>query len=294
MKKKTQARLHHKVRHHAKMAVVPHKKNQFRPHLVRVHGLMIVIILVVITLGFYNLATTGSVMGDKVNISAAGLLEQTNKTRASANEVPLTMNVQLNKAAQLKAQNMLEDQYWAHTAPDGTEPWTWFDEVGYRYVAAGENLARDFKTDQGVIAAWMNSKEHRENVLNAGYTEVGFGIASGSLDGHATDLVVAMYATPLEPSAAGGLVGNFVEAPVGTASVMTRAGYYLQSMGPALLASLMLLLVTAIVAFAAHAYRNKLPKPWQKSWHRHHGLYKGVASLLFIVTVVAVYSGGQI
>lgn len=294
MKKKTQTRLHHKVHHRAKMAVVPHKKNQYRPHLIRTHGLVAVVLIVAAMLGVYNLSSTGKILGNEPNISAAGLLHSTNDTRTKAGQAPLSLSDKLTKAAELKAQDMLEDQYWAHTAPDGTEPWVWFDEVDYSYVAAGENLARDFKTDQGVVAAWMNSKEHRENVLNAGYTEVGFGVVNGMLDGHDTQLVVAMYGAPLKPTVAGKMSGSFAQTPVGSASIMTRTGYYLQSMGPALLASLVLLLATALVAMVAHMYRKKLPKPIRQSWRQHHGLYKAVGTASLAVVVIALYSGGQI
>ena len=277
------------------MAIVPHKKNNYRPHLIRTPGLVVVFALVFVTLGMYNFTSTGSVLGDTANISTSGLLAQTNDARSSANEVPLTLNTDLTKAAQLKAYDMLANQYWAHTAPNGTEPWAWFDKVGYEYVAAGENLAKDFTTNNGVVSAWMNSKEHRENVLNAGYSDVGFGVVHGMLDGKETELVVAMYGTPLQPTVAGATTtGNFIEAPIGTGSIMARTGYYLQSISPAVLSSFILLLITAVVAFMAHSYRKKLPKQWRQSWRQHHGLYTGVISLLLIVTVVTLYSGGQI
>lgn len=257
-------------------------------------GLVAVFIGVFVVLGLYNFNTTGSVLGDTAKISPSGLLAQTNQVRDGANEAQLVLSADLNKAAQLKAYDMLADQYWAHTAPDGTEPWAWFDEVGYSYMAAGENLAKDFTTDKGVVAAWMNSKEHRENVLNAGYSEVGFGVVDGILEGKETKLVVALYGSPAQGVVAGSTARSFIQAPVGTGSIMARIGYYLQSASPAVLASFILLLITAIVAFVAHAYRKKLPKQWRQGWRQHHGLYTGVASLLLIVTVVTLYSGGQI
>ena len=294
MKKKTHTPLHRTVRHHAKMAVVPHKKNQYRPHLIRVPGLAIVLGIMLISLAVYNVSSSGSVLGDTVKISPSGLLAQTNQARSGAHQAPLALSSRLTKAANLKAHDMLEDQYWAHTAPDGTQPWAWVDQVGYSYVAAGENLAKDFTTDKGVVAAWMNSQEHRDNVLNAGYSEVGFGVVSGVLNGKDTELVVAMYGAPLEPAVAGSMTGSFMQAPIGTGSIMARTGYYLQSVSPAVLASFLLLLITALVAFIAHSYRKKLPKTWQRSWRKHHGLYTGVISLLLIVTVITLYSGGQI
>ena len=275
------------------MAVVPHKKNHYRPHLIRLHGLSAVAVLVLAMLGLSNVFSTGSVLGDTPNISTAGLLAQSNAVRKSAEQAPLELDARLTQAAELKAADMFTDQYWAHTAPDGTEPWAWFDVVGYTYLAAGENLARDFTTDHGVVAAWMNSREHRNNVLNAGYSQVGFATAEGILDGNETTLVVALYATPLETSN-GAVAGSFSSTPVGTASAITQFGYVLQTLSPAVLASLVLLLVTASVAFVAHSYRKKLPKAWQRSWRRHHGAYTGLMASCLVVVVVLLYSGGQI
>ncbi len=293
VKKKTQPSLHKAVRHHTRMVVVPHKKNQYRPHLIRVPGLMAVAVVVLAMLGLSNMLSTGSVLGDTPNISVAGLLNQSNAVRQSANRAPLELNAKLTRAAELKAADMLTDHYWAHTAPDGTEPWAWFHAVDYSYLAAGENLARDFTTDQGVVAAWMNSREHRNNVLNEGYTQVGFATAEGVLAGSDTTLVVALYATPLEAKD-GVVAGSFINTPVGTASIMTRAGYYLQALSPAVLASLVLLMITAAVAFFAHAYRKKLPKAWRTSWRKHHGAYTGLATSCALLLVVLLYSGGQI
>lgn len=275
------------------MAVVPHKKNNYRPHLIRLHGLSVVVVVVLALLGVSNLLSTGSVLGDTPNISSAGLLTQSNAVRVSANKAPLELSANLTRAAELKANDMLVDQYWAHTAPDGTEPWAWFDAVDYSYLAAGENLARDFTTDQGVVAAWMNSKDHRENVLNEGYSQVGFATTQGMLEGKQTTLVVALYATPLEATT-GAVAGSFASTPVGTASAMTQFGYYLQALSPAVLASIVLLLLTAAVAFTAHSYRNQLPKAWKRSWRRHHGAYSGVLASCLVVVVVLLYSGGQI
>ena len=65
-------------------------------------------------------------------------------------------------------------------------------------------------------------------------------------------------------------------------------------MTPAMVGSLALLLMTAMVALVAHAYRHQLPKPIRTSWRRHHGLYKSVGMASLAVVVVTLYGGGQI
>lgn len=94
---------------------------------------------------------------------------------------PLAENKQLNQSSQLKANDMKEKRYWAHEAPDGSMPWHFFDEAGYTYTKAGENLAKCYKSTAQVIEAWNNSPLHRENIIGD-YTELGFGMTQTTPD----------------------------------------------------------------------------------------------------------------
>lgn len=110
-------------------------------------------------------------------MSREGLLAGTNSARASNGLGGLALNGQLNAAAQAKAEHMAANDYWAHVAPDGTDPWYFFDQAGYPYIRAGENLAYGFSTSQGAVTGWMNSPSHRDNMLGD-YVDVGFGIVN--------------------------------------------------------------------------------------------------------------------
>lgn len=296
---KTSARVRKQLRHHVKMTLVPHGANQYRPHLIRAHGLAAMAVLVLGLQLIYSFTTGGAVLGVQQTISASDLYQQTNSQR-EANKLPdLQLSDQLSKAALLKAQDMFKQQYWAHTAPDGTTPWHWFGVVGYDYTYAGENLAKDFVSAGGVTAAWMASPDHRANILNTHYTQVGFAVADGTLDGHATTLVVALYGQPISVLAASSAqkntVSNVTEPLTGRpVSLWTRLVAAASSFTPVALVTLLLLTIAALVAGVAHLYRNKLPKQLRQSWYRHHGLYKlaGLLSLLFMV--ISLYSGGQI
>ena len=81
------------------------------------------------------------------------------------------------------------------------------------------------------------------------------------------------------------------DAPRG---VISKLGEHLQSMTPAALASIVVLLLTALVAATAQLYRKKLPKPVLRSWRRHHGLYKAVGMVSLAVLFIGLYGGGQI
>jgi hypothetical protein len=92
---------------------------------------------------------------------------------------------------------MIDNDYWAHIAPDGTTPWSFIDDAGYVYIKAGENLAYGFATSSGTVDGWMNSPGHRANILDEEFEEVGFGILDGpNFQDDENTVVVAIYATP--------------------------------------------------------------------------------------------------
>lgn len=288
---KSSSSLKVKAIHATKQAVVPHRHNDYRPHLIRMSGIIVMILVVAAFQLTYNLVQTGSVLGQTTTIEAQELLRETNEVRKSNGESPLVYNAALNKAAELKARDMFQSQYWAHTSPSGVTPWTWFDRAGYQYQNAGENLAKDFHTARGVMTAWLDSTEHRSNILDTRYSEVGFAILPGTLDGKETTVVVAMYGSP-EGQALGRQTST---APAqGVLSPMARLGIGIQSMSPVALGSIFVLLVGMCIALISHGYRSKLPYAWQRSWRQHHGLYKAVGMASLIVIVIGLYGGGQI
>ena len=88
---------------------------------------------------------------------------------------------------------MIDRDYWAHVAPDGTQPWKFFTSFGYKYRYAGENLARDFSNASSAMDAWMNSPTHKENILNPKYKEIGIGVVEGDLAGTDTTIIVQFF-----------------------------------------------------------------------------------------------------
>lgn len=144
-------------------------------------------------------ATSGKVLAYATNISVGALAAATNQSRAANGLGALALNSALNSGAQAKANHMIANNYWAHTAPDGTEPWYFFSQAGYNYSHAGENLAYGFDSSNEVDDAWMNSSGHRANVLG-NYKDMGFGIANGaSYQGGQNTVVVAFYGTQVTP-----------------------------------------------------------------------------------------------
>ena len=124
------------------------------------------------------------------------LVDLTNNERVENKLDALLLNPQLVEAAQKKADDMAEKGYFAHVSPDGSKPWYWFEESGYEYTYAGENLAVDFSDSEEVKDAWMDSPLHRANILNGKYTEIGIATAKGKFNGKKTTFVVQMFGSP--------------------------------------------------------------------------------------------------
>lgn len=126
----------------------------------------------------------------------------TNGDRAAAGLPALSQNALLDKAAQMKAEDMATRGYYSHTTPEGYQPFHWFDVVGYTYLNVGENLDVIYSGDENTINnAWMGSPGHRANILLPQFTEIGVGVAEGTYKGVPATFAVQLFATPLPPTA---------------------------------------------------------------------------------------------
>jgi hypothetical protein len=174
------------------------KHNHYHPHLLRPVGLTLVVVALLGINLAQNLVQAHSfqVLGYASSISPSEIISLSNQQRAANGLPALSYNSQLTSAAQAKAQHMFAHNYWAHYAPDGTSPWSFITGAGYSYTTAGENLAKDFDTSNGVVTGWMNSSGHRANILNSAFVDTGVAVMNGTLLGSQTTLVVAFYAAP--------------------------------------------------------------------------------------------------
>jgi hypothetical protein len=184
---------------------VPHEGNGHRPG---IFGPVSVSVLVLVIVGVFagTVVETRVVQKSSEYLSAVlpgTLAELSNDDRADEGIEALSYNETLEDAAQLKADHMSENEYFAHDSPDGVTPWYWFDEAGYEFRFAGENLAVNFSESSSVEEAWMDSKGHRENILDPRFTEIGIATAEGEFEGDETTYVVQMFGTPKESEASG-------------------------------------------------------------------------------------------
>lgn len=154
--------------------------------------------LLMIMLSSFGVVGKQGVLAYATNMNHQALLDATNEQRDKVGANRLALNDTLSRAAQAKAEDMVKRNYWSHNTPEGAEPWAFINSSGYRYQKAGENLAFGFNNNTDVVAGWMNSQTHRENMLDRTFSEAGFGWANSpdfNQSGPAT-VTVAMYATP--------------------------------------------------------------------------------------------------
>ena len=111
------------------------------------------------------------------------IAEKINDERMKLGVAALSYNQQLEASACAKADDMIAENYWAHTAPDGTHWSKLIPAAGYVYYRAGENLAYGQRTDQEVVTDWMNSATHKANIVDPSFSEFGVCVRYGNFQG---------------------------------------------------------------------------------------------------------------
>ncbi len=107
------------------------------------------------------------------------VLELTNEFRAKNNLPPLTLNSQLNTAAQEHSEDMVQQDKLIHEGSNKSNETLQqrVEKVGYEYSDIAENIGGGYSTPEDVVEGWIQSKGHSENMLNPKVTELGVGYA---------------------------------------------------------------------------------------------------------------------
>lgn len=106
------------------------------------------------------------------------VVELTNAQRAAYGLPPLKLQGALCAAAFWMAQDMAAHHHCSHTDSRGRRLAERIPLFGYvNYQIIGENLAAGLTTPEEVVAAWMQSPAHRENLLNPNFREIGIGFS---------------------------------------------------------------------------------------------------------------------
>lgn len=87
----------------------------------------------------------------------------------------LKIDDEVQNIARIKAEDMVDNNYFSHTSPIYGSPFDMMKKFGIRYNTAGENIAGN-STNVGAVEAWMNSQGHRANILNNSFNYTGIGV----------------------------------------------------------------------------------------------------------------------
>lgn len=115
------------------------------------------------------------------------MINMINEERTRVYLKPLNENAQLDLSARNKACDMLNKNYFTHDSPSGKTPWDFIEEVGYNYHFAGENQSNGVTDLDEMMQKFMQSPEHRKNIMSPDYKEIGIGICGSYLVQHFGD-----------------------------------------------------------------------------------------------------------
>ena len=115
------------------------------------------------------------------------VFEMTNRARQAKGLAPLIKDPELTKVARAFSDDMLRRRFFDHTNPDGLAFHKRIsNHYGHRITFVGENIYSAFEDDpinirevaEEIMDTWMNSKDHRENLLDPDYTHLGVGVSA--------------------------------------------------------------------------------------------------------------------
>lgn len=118
----------------------------------------------------------------------ADVFRLTNKARGTARtcgtkkmaKVPaLTWNTVLAAAAKGHSSDMATHDFFSHDSSDGTTFDVRITQAGYAWRSVGENIAAGYPTAATVVAGWLKSPGHCQNIMSAGFTQIGIGRVTG-------------------------------------------------------------------------------------------------------------------
>ncbi len=134
----------------------------------------------------------------------SGVLQQLNQIRAQHGLVALRADPALDQSAAQHTHEMGVDGYFEHTSADGTAFWKriqhWFGSGTYGYWSVGENLlwSSPDVDATGAMKLWMNSPEHRANILAPRWRLIGisamhFATAGGTYGGQPVTIITTDF-----------------------------------------------------------------------------------------------------
>lgn len=85
-------------------------------------------------------------------------------------------NDKLAQAAKNHSDDMATNNYFSHTSPSGQTVENRLANVGYNWRTYGENIAQGYASAEDVIAGWLASTGHCQNIMDGDFTEMGVAV----------------------------------------------------------------------------------------------------------------------
>ena len=121
----------------------------------------------------------GTTTSSNMNSDEKEVFDLINKQRTQNGLSSLKENMELQRVAKIKAQDMVNNNYFSHTSPTYGSPFDMLKSFKISYNTAGENIAGN-SSNSDAVTAWMNSPGHRANILNSSFNQTGIGVVKGS------------------------------------------------------------------------------------------------------------------
>ncbi|MEU4094622.1 CAP domain-containing protein [Streptomyces sp. NPDC026673] len=115
--------------------------------------------------------------GSTLTGAAATVLGLVNQERAKAGCSALKVNAKLTTAAVDHSKDMASHKNMSHTGSNGSSPADRISSAGYNWSRYGENVAYGYASASSVMNAWMASPDHKRNILDCSFKEIGIGLA---------------------------------------------------------------------------------------------------------------------
>lgn len=107
----------------------------------------------------------------------AEVLALVNEARTANGCGPLVWDEALAQVARLHSADMAARDFFDHTNPEGLSPFDRAAAAGT--TATAENIAAGQQTPADVMASWMASPGHHDNIVNCANTRIGVGVGYG-------------------------------------------------------------------------------------------------------------------
>ena len=102
-----------------------------------------------------------------------------NQQRMNNGLQALKIDEEVQRVARIKAQDMVDNNYFSHTSPTYGSPFDMLKSFKISYKTAGENIAGN-SNNNSAVTAWMNSSGHKANILNSNFNYTGIGVVNSN------------------------------------------------------------------------------------------------------------------